>query len=151
MSVADDETSALQTVAMNEGTELADETSEISAAQPTELAEPSGAPRRRWWHLDFAGVVGALLLIGLAMTPSLLPRPALFQGVIAGVSAAIGYDVRGDHGASREVGVPDESEEPLGTGEANFHLVRRHGHCRHGQTISSCCPELAIRVGLVPD
>ena len=30
-------------------------------------------------------------MVGLALTPSLLPRPWFFQGLIAGVSAAIGY------------------------------------------------------------
>jgi uncharacterized membrane protein len=61
-------------------------------AEPNEVVEPTSPPTpRRWWHLDFAGVVGALVMIGLSLTPSLLPRPWLFEGLIAGVAAAIGY------------------------------------------------------------
>lgn len=33
----------------------------------------------------------ALTLAALSFTPSLIPRPALFQGLLAGISAAIGY------------------------------------------------------------
>src|SRR6478735_518304 len=74
--------------------ELTQETDETDETQPIEIDEPSVAPRRRrWWHLDFAGVVGALILIGLALTPSLLPRPWLFEGLIAGVCAAVGYGI----------------------------------------------------------
>lgn len=46
-----------------------------------------------WAHLGLSvpGCWVALLLACLSFLPSLIPRPALFQGVIAGVSAAIGY------------------------------------------------------------
>lgn len=56
--------------------------------------EPSaGDPgrRRRWWHLDPAGSLVGLLLAMLSVTPSLLPRPALFQGAITAVAFAVGY------------------------------------------------------------
>ena len=39
----------------------------------------------------WAGLVGAVLGFGIALTPSLLPRPWLFEGIIAGLGAAIGY------------------------------------------------------------
>ena len=39
------------------------------------------------------GLVGAVLGFGIALTPSLLPRPWLFEGIIAGLGAAIGYGV----------------------------------------------------------
>lgn len=48
-------------------------------------------PRRRWWTLDPGGAAAGLGLALLAMTPSLLPRPALFQGVIAAVAFGVGY------------------------------------------------------------
>lgn len=48
---------------------------------------------RPWWSLDPGGAVLGLLLAALSMTPSLLPRPALFQGIIAGLSFLIGYGI----------------------------------------------------------
>lgn len=46
---------------------------------------------RRWWYLDPTGSAVGLLLAILSVTPSLLPRPALFQGAIAAVAFAVGY------------------------------------------------------------
>ncbi|UTT63450.1 alpha/beta hydrolase [Microcella humidisoli] len=46
---------------------------------------------RRWWHLDPGGVLVGLVVVALSLTPSLLPRPALLQGVLSGASFAIGY------------------------------------------------------------
>jgi uncharacterized membrane protein len=37
------------------------------------------------------GVVVAVLFFGLSLAPSLLPRTALFQGVVSGITVAIGY------------------------------------------------------------
>ncbi len=48
-------------------------------------------PRRRWLTLTYPGMVGALLFFALALTPSLLPRPWLYEGLVAGVGAVIGY------------------------------------------------------------
>ncbi|MFC9659682.1 alpha/beta hydrolase [Nocardia sp. NPDC127606] len=39
----------------------------------------------------FGGVVGALVLVWLSLTPSLLPRGPLFQGIVTGAAAAFGY------------------------------------------------------------
>lgn len=50
-------------------------------------------PGRNWWRLDAGGVVLGFALAALSLTPSLLPRPALLQGVIAGLSFAVGYAV----------------------------------------------------------
>lgn len=46
-----------------------------------------------WWirHYTFTGTAGGLVLIWLSMTPSLLPRGPLFQGLVSGASGAIGY------------------------------------------------------------
>ena len=53
-------------------------------------------PRARenpWWvrHYTFMGTMVGLIFIWFSMTPSLLPRGALFQGLVSGVSGAIGY------------------------------------------------------------
>ncbi|MFD4442121.1 alpha/beta hydrolase [Nocardia sp. NPDC058519] len=58
---------------------------ENSSARP--VAEPTF--RRRGFH--FGGAVGALVLVWLSLTPSLLPRGPLFQGVVTGAAAVFGY------------------------------------------------------------
>lgn len=50
----------------------------------------SGWLRRRPGY-TLPGSVAALMLAVLSFTPSLLPRPAFFQGLVTGVTAAIGY------------------------------------------------------------
>ncbi|MGM1018564.1 MAG: alpha/beta hydrolase [Actinomycetota bacterium] len=62
-------------------------------AERTERALRADEPVRRWWHLDAGGALGGLLMAALSVTPSLLPRAALFQGVITAVAVAIGYAV----------------------------------------------------------
>ena len=55
--------------------------------------------RQRWWRLRwlftrplcFGGLAGALVFFCLSMTPSLLPRAWVFQGVVSGAAVAIGY------------------------------------------------------------
>ncbi|HEY7104062.1 MAG TPA: alpha/beta-hydrolase family protein [Mycobacteriales bacterium] len=49
--------------------------------------------RRRWFRYTLPGAGGALLFTCLAFTPSLLPRGAVVQGLVCGISAAIGYGV----------------------------------------------------------
>jgi uncharacterized membrane protein len=70
------------------------------ASPPPETAAeaPSGPgrrPARRWtrWlpRYPWSGTAGALLLGCSSLTPSLLPRGWLTQGIIAGITAAIGY------------------------------------------------------------
>ncbi|GMQ85816.1 MAG: alpha/beta-hydrolase family protein [Acidimicrobiia bacterium] len=46
-----------------------------------------------WRHLSYGGLAGGLVFFLLSLTPSLLPRNALFAGVVGGVSAAAGYGV----------------------------------------------------------
>ncbi|WP_372435984.1 alpha/beta hydrolase [Williamsia soli] len=53
-------------------------------------------PEPSWWrrHLQryaYAGMVAAVVFLWLSLTPSLLPRGPLFQGVVSGGSAALGY------------------------------------------------------------
>lgn len=42
---------------------------------------------------DFAGLVGALVFFVISVTPSLLPRSWIFQALVSGIAAAIGYAV----------------------------------------------------------
>ena len=44
-------------------------------------------------HLDFVGIPFGALFFCLSLTPSLLPRDWLFQGLIGGLNAAIGYGI----------------------------------------------------------
>lgn len=47
----------------------------------------------RWWakHYTFFGTAFGLAFVFLSLTPSLLPRGPLFQGLVSGGSGAIGY------------------------------------------------------------
>jgi uncharacterized membrane protein len=51
------------------------------------------APGRRRFRYTLPGAWVALVFACLAFTPSLLPRSALLQGVVCGITAAIGYGV----------------------------------------------------------
>ena len=44
-----------------------------------------------WRHLCFGGLAGALVFFCASLTPSLLPRAVLLQGLVSGVTALIGY------------------------------------------------------------
>lgn len=61
------------------------------------MAQTSTAVRTLPWprvlRYTLPGLWVALLLACLSFTPSLLPRPASYQGVITGVDAAIGYAI----------------------------------------------------------
>ncbi|MCV7102404.1 alpha/beta hydrolase [Mycobacterium palustre] len=63
-----------------------------------EVAEPPARARRAgrpWWarHYTFMGTAIGLVFIWFSLTPSLLPRGAVFQGLVSGISGAIGYGV----------------------------------------------------------
>ncbi len=70
-------------------------------AGPDARPEAPGPPAARkprlgerpWWvrHYTFMGTAVGLVFIWFSMTPSLLPRSALFQGLVSGFSGAIGY------------------------------------------------------------
>ncbi len=47
--------------------------------------------QREWVGLSVPGVIGAALFGSMAFTPSLLPRTWELQGIVAGISAGIGY------------------------------------------------------------
>ena len=54
-------------------------------------AEKPSWPRRLLSRPNYLGLVFATLAFQWSLTPSLLPRPWLFEGVIAGIGAALGY------------------------------------------------------------
>ena len=61
---------------------------------PATEPEPAPAPAKpAWWtrHYTFFGTATGLVFIWLSMTPSLLPRGPLFQGLVSGAAGAIGY------------------------------------------------------------
>ncbi|MDT5103677.1 MAG: hypothetical protein QOI25_1190, partial [Mycobacterium sp.] len=74
----------------------ADAADDPPAAEPEPQAEPESAPapaKQDWWlrHYTFFGTAVGLVFIWLSMTPSLLPRGPLFQGLVSGAAGAIGY------------------------------------------------------------
>ncbi|MEV0411653.1 alpha/beta-hydrolase family protein [Streptomyces sp. NPDC050448] len=58
---------------------------------PSEGPAPRRHRRLPLPHLTLPGCWGALVLACLSFTPSLLPRGGVLQGLICGISAAIGY------------------------------------------------------------
>jgi uncharacterized membrane protein len=63
-------------------------------AAATEKAPPRETPpKEAWWgrHYTFFGTAVGLVFLWLSMTPSLLPRGPLFQGLVSGGAGAIGY------------------------------------------------------------
>src|ERR671939_1578640 len=68
---------------------------DVLPPQETAAAPGRRHPGHRWtrWlpRYPWSGTVGALLLGCASLTPSLLPRGWLLQGLIAGITAAIGY------------------------------------------------------------
>lgn len=49
--------------------------------------------RRYWASLCFPGVFLGALLIAASLSPSLLPRPPVIQGVLSGLALSIGYGI----------------------------------------------------------
>jgi uncharacterized membrane protein len=57
----------------------------------TSARQASEEAGSRWWRLDPTGLILGTAFAVSAMTPSLLPRGWLFQGVVSGIAAASGY------------------------------------------------------------
>ncbi len=82
--------------------EPAAKTEDVDGAEAPGGGEPEAGPtpesqpaHRPWWvrRYTFTGTSIGLVFIWFSMTPSLLPRTALFQGLVSGVSGAIGYSL----------------------------------------------------------
>src|SRR4051794_876653 len=74
-------------------TEVSEATDTTKAADSTTHAEPGTRPakRRRLVYVTLPGLWGALIASCLSFTPSLLPRSGIVEGIVWGISAAIGY------------------------------------------------------------
>ena len=57
---------------------------------PADTGHPP-APARRWFRYTLPGLWTGLVFACLSFTPSLLPRSGLVQGVVCGITGAIGY------------------------------------------------------------
>jgi uncharacterized membrane protein len=68
---------------------------EKPAEEPAEKATGEPADDRDWWerHYTYTGSAVGLVFLWLSMTPSLLPRGPLFQGLVSGAAGAIGYGI----------------------------------------------------------
>src|SRR5215470_19130870 len=73
----------------------------VAAGQPAATAvpapgavavarQPERGKRRKLWHVTLPGSWGALIFACLSFAPSLLPRGGLLQGVVTGITAAVG-------------------------------------------------------------
>jgi uncharacterized membrane protein len=62
---------------------------------PVETTAPVEKTTKNWWlrRYTYTGTVVGLVFLWLSMTPSLLPRGPLFQGIVSGVAGAIGYGI----------------------------------------------------------
>lgn len=69
------------------------ETDTTTDERPPVASEP--APKPDWWvrHYTFFGTAFGLVFIWLSLTPSLLPRGPLFQGLVSGAAGGIGYGI----------------------------------------------------------
>ncbi len=73
----------------------------MESDEPATTAPPVAAPegesatpaKSAWWlrHYTFFGTAVGLVFVWLSLTPSLLPRGPLFQGIVSGAAGAIGY------------------------------------------------------------
>ncbi|WP_193047765.1 alpha/beta hydrolase [Mycolicibacterium baixiangningiae] len=67
-------------------------TAEVSEQAPPQEQPP---PKRAWWlrHYTFFGTAVGLVFVWFSLTPSLLPRGPLFQGLVSGGAGAVGYGI----------------------------------------------------------
>jgi uncharacterized membrane protein len=68
-------------------------TSESPPQETFDGQEPSPSRNPRWPGLSLPGSWGALLMVCASLTPSLMPRSGVVQGVVGAISAAFGYAV----------------------------------------------------------
>ena len=67
--------------------------SEPAIAEPPDSSRRAAGAKKPWWvrHYTFTGTAVGLVFMWFSMTPSLLPRGPLFQGLVSGLAGAIGY------------------------------------------------------------
>lgn len=72
---------------------MTDTDTEAEGAEATDSEPAQPPPQKDWWvrRYTFFGTAAGLVFIWLSMTPSLLPRGPLFQGLVSGAAGAIGY------------------------------------------------------------
>ena len=74
---------------------MTDTATPAAPPRPGHPADPGrrvrSAPRRYLARLDPTGMAVAVLLGGLSLTPSLIPRSWLAQGLVSGLCALSGY------------------------------------------------------------
>jgi uncharacterized membrane protein len=65
----------------------------VTVAEAQSVATEATESGRDWWQrrYTFTGTALGLLFVLLSMTPSLLPRGPMFQGIVSGAAGAIGY------------------------------------------------------------
>ena len=65
----------------------------MTVTEAPSVATEATEPGRDWWQrrYTFTGTALGLLFVLLSMTPSLLPRGPMFQGIVSGAAGAIGY------------------------------------------------------------
>lgn len=68
---------------------------EDGAVATEDTAPTETAARKPWWirRYTFTGTAVGLVFLYFSMTPSLLPRGPLFQGLVSGGAGAIGYGI----------------------------------------------------------
>lgn len=65
----------------------------MSAAPQSPASQQPAPVWRSWVAFSFPGLVAAGLLFALSLTPSLLPRTYIMQGVLSGIALAVGYGI----------------------------------------------------------
>ncbi|WP_313673130.1 alpha/beta-hydrolase family protein [Mycolicibacterium sp.] len=65
----------------------------MTVTEAAPAPSPTAEPKQDWWQrrYTFTGTAVGFLFMLLSMTPSLLPRGPLFQGIVSGAAGAIGY------------------------------------------------------------
>lgn len=68
------------------------DTAEVIEQTPPDSQQ---APKRAWWlrRYTFFGTAVGLVFVWFSLTPSLLPRGPLFQGLVSGGAGAVGYGI----------------------------------------------------------
>src|SRR3954447_13878159 len=68
-------------------------TDDAAAAESLEKPPEERTASVRRWGYSLPGLVGPLVFVCLSLSPSLLPRTGLIQGLVCGITGAIGYGI----------------------------------------------------------